>query len=151
MGRNSRNAGVPSRVAHWGFGASSAPSRPKAATPPAGRTHRQRCISAPLSQGSYPASPVFADFAATSPAPGRRERTSRNAPTSSPVMAATAGKTLSRMAPRSMRRCVRALRSALAFLLSRIFWRFWSWCSSVSIFRFSSSRFIVPPSSTSFF
>ena len=48
MGRNSRKAGVPFRVAHWGFGASSAPSRPKAATPPAGRTHRQRCISAPL-------------------------------------------------------------------------------------------------------
>ncbi|MCX4325341.1 MAG: hypothetical protein OSJ59_20635 [Lachnospiraceae bacterium] len=46
--QNRREAGVLFLRVRKGFGECSSPSRPKDATPPAGRTTPERCISAPL-------------------------------------------------------------------------------------------------------
>ena len=97
----------------------------RAQQPPAGRTTPATVYKCALvNKGTYGLSPDFGSFAASSAAPGRWDRAIRNALTSMPGRPGARGNTPSKMAPRSIRRRVRALRSSLRCLFSKIFWRF---------------------------
>ena len=96
-------------------------------SPRQGARHRTRCISAHFSEVTYPSSPAFSIFSASSLAPGRREISIRNSLIVSPSVVIMAGNTPSKIAPCLQRRLVRALRYSLRIRFRSIFCWFSSW------------------------
>ncbi len=102
--RNRRKADVSFLLAHKGFGEGTSPSRPQDATAP-GRAHDTGTVyKCAVLRTDYSPFPAFCAFSVNSLAPGRRERSIRNALIASPSMLAVTGNTPSMIAPCTIRR-----------------------------------------------